>query len=50
MQNFPRQIQDISAWLSQIGADPTGGMTRLLYTPEWCAAQRALQENLKVPG
>lgn len=50
MQNFPRQIQDISAWLSQIGADPTGGMTRLLYTPEWCAAQRALQEKFESAG
>lgn len=46
MHDFSRQIEESSAWLSQFGADPTGGMTRLLYTPEWVAAQQALKARL----
>jgi allantoate deiminase len=34
-------------WLSSFGADPGGGVTRLLYTPDWLAAQMALAERMK---
>ncbi len=43
MIDFSQKFQDISDWLSKIGADPTGGMTRLLYTQEWIDAQQALK-------
>lgn len=48
MKDFQQEIRDISGWLSKIGADPSGGMTRLLYTPEWievCRILRALQRE-----
>ena len=36
--------------LSQIGSDPTGGMTRLLYTDSWLAAQKYVEAQLKAFG
>lgn len=27
------------------GADPTGGMTRLLYSPEWLETQQQFKKN-----
>lgn len=33
--------------LSQIGSDPTGGMTRLLYTDSWKEAQSFVEKQLK---
>ncbi|MBL1228407.1 allantoate deiminase [Enterococcus sp. BWB1-3] len=36
--------------LSQIGNDPTGGMTRLLYTDSWKQAQEFIQEKLQTAG
>lgn len=38
-------VQQHSDWLSEIGSDPTGGMTRLLYTDEWLKAQQSLQQK-----
>ena len=36
MANYFRQaIEETLPWLSSFGADPTGGITRLLYSPEW---------------
>lgn len=31
--------------LSAIGSDPAGGMTRLLYTDSWLAAQKYVQSQ-----
>ena len=45
MINFTERFTDISKWLSAIGADPTGGMTRLLYSQEWIEAQNALKQK-----
>ncbi|EPR1090666.1 allantoate deiminase [Serratia marcescens] len=50
MQDFQQEIRDISGWLSKIGADPSGGMTRLLYTPEWIEAQHALKNAFEAAG
>lgn len=50
MKNFQQEISETSGWLSKIGADPSGGMTRLLYTPEWVEAQRALKQAFETAG
>ncbi len=50
MKDFQQEIRDISGWLSKIGADPSGGMTRLLYTPEWIEAQHALKNAFEAAG
>ncbi len=50
MKDFQQEIRDISGWLSKIGADPSGGMTRLLYTPEWIEAQYALKNAFEAAG
>lgn len=39
------QLQQHIDWLSSIGADPKGGMTRLLYSPEWLKAQKGLYQK-----
>ncbi|VTR25011.1 Allantoate amidohydrolase [Serratia fonticola] len=44
MKNFQQEISETSGWLSKIGAAPSGGMTRLLYTSEWVEAQQALKQ------
>ncbi|WP_249264529.1 hypothetical protein, partial [Salmonella enterica] len=33
IKHFRHAIEETLPWLSSIGADPTGGMTRLLYSP-----------------
>ncbi len=33
--HFRQTIEEALPWLSSFGADPAGGMTRLLYSPEW---------------
>lgn len=46
--DFEGKIGKYTELLSAIGADEKGGITRLLYTPEWKAAQeqvKALMEN-----
>ncbi|KFK95297.1 MULTISPECIES: allantoate deiminase [unclassified Serratia (in: enterobacteria)] len=50
MRNFQQAISETSGWLSKIGADPGGGMTRLLYTQEWIDAQRALKQAFERAG
>lgn len=50
MINFTARYADISEWLSSIGADPTGGMTRLLYSQEWVDAQNALKQKFTDHG
>ncbi|MFP7309191.1 allantoate amidohydrolase, partial [Enterococcus faecalis] len=36
--------------LSAIGSDPAGGMTRLLYTDSWLAAQKYVQSQTEAFG
>lgn len=36
--------------LSSIGSDPTGGLTRLLYSDEWLTAQKYIQEEMTAMG
>ena len=37
-------------WISSFGGLEQGGTTRLLYTAEWLAAQKAIQEKLSHIG
>ncbi|PVZ87286.1 allantoate amidohydrolase [Serratia sp. S1B] len=50
MKNFQQEINETSGWLSKIGADPSGGMTRLLYSKEWIDAQQALKQAFENAG
>ncbi|MGE6894803.1 allantoate deiminase [Priestia flexa] len=40
------QVEKDLQWLSQFGADTRKGVTRLLYSTEWYAAQEALKEKM----
>ncbi len=43
--HFRQTIEEALPWLSSFGADPAGGMTRLLYSPEWLETQQQLKKN-----
>ncbi|MDE1547664.1 allantoate deiminase [Jeotgalibaca caeni] len=45
-----KQVQENVDLLSQIGSDPTGGMTRLLYSKSWLEAQQAVKAKLEEIG
>lgn len=48
--DFVKEVEQNVAQLSEIGADPTGGMTRLLYSESWLQAQEAVKEKLESIG
>lgn len=50
MKNFAHEVQETSNWLSKHGAVKNNGMTRLLYTPEWISAQKALKNAFEHSG
>lgn len=43
-------IEEAIEWLAQFGQEAEGGVTRLLYTPAWLAAQQALKERMGQTG
>lgn len=45
-----REIEEEMNWISQYGADPTGGMTRLLYSDSWLEVQNALMKRFEDSG
>lgn len=45
-----KEVTENIDWLSSIGADPTGGMTRLLYDGNWLRAQHGLKDKLNELG
>ena len=47
MYNFYELIEEHVKWISEIGADPTGGTTRLLYDENWRQAQAELKEKFE---
>ncbi|STW08791.1 allantoate amidohydrolase [Klebsiella grimontii] len=47
---FRQAIEETLPWLSSFGADPTGGITRLLYSPEWLQAQQAFKQRMSESG
>jgi acetylornithine deacetylase/succinyl-diaminopimelate desuccinylase-like protein len=48
--SFRQAIEETLPWLSSFGADPTGGLTRLLYSPEWLQAQQAFKQKMSDSG
>ncbi|MFE5320287.1 allantoate deiminase [Paenibacillus sp. NPDC056579] len=48
--SFGREAEQLLNWLSGYGADPQGGVTRLLYSDSWAEAQLALAERMKRAG
>lgn len=45
-----QDVEENVKWLSNIGADPAGGTTRLLYSDSWIKAQEGVKEKLKNIG
>ena len=52
MENFDygMETERLLHWLGEFGADPEGGMTRLLYKKSWVAAQQALAHHMQENG
>lgn len=48
--HFRQAIEETLPWLSSFGADPTGGMTRLLYSPEWLENQQQFKKEWQQVG
>ncbi|MBC1457724.1 allantoate deiminase [Listeria newyorkensis] len=50
MDRIFQDVADNVAWLSGIGADPTGGTTRLLYSDYWVEAQQGVKKKMDDAG
>lgn len=50
LNHFRKAIGETLPWLSSMGADPTGGMTRLLYSPEWLETQQQFKKRMTESG
>lgn len=50
MYNFYDLVEEHVKWISEIGADPTGGTTRLLYDENWRVAQNGLKDKFSDLG
>ncbi|QRG78627.1 allantoate deiminase [Citrobacter sp. R56] len=48
--HFRQAIEDTLPWLSSFGADPAGGLTRLLYSDEWLETQLAFKKRMSESG
>lgn len=48
--HFRQAIEETLPWLSSFGADPTGGMIRLLYSPEWLETQQQFKKRMAASG
>lgn len=48
--HFRQAIEETLPWLSSFGADPAGGMTRLLYSPEWLETQQQFKKEWQQAG
>lgn len=48
--HFRQAIEETLPWLSSFGADPAGGMTRLLYSPEWLETQQQFKKRMAASG
>lgn len=49
-KHFYTAIEQTLPWLSSFGADPSGGMTRLLYSPEWLETQQQFKQRMTESG
>ncbi|MDQ0871652.1 allantoate deiminase [Paenibacillus sp. V4I3] len=50
LSQYAEQMLEVLEWLSSYGADPDGGVTRLLYTKPWLQAQQALTQKMHELG
>lgn len=50
MSTSVQEVESVRDWLASFGTDETGGMTRLLFTPEWLDAQLALKQKFEDMG
>ena len=50
MSTSVQDVESVRDWLASFGTDETGGMTRLLFTPEWLDAQLALKQKFEDMG
>lgn len=50
MKGEIKELRDMLKIFSQIGADPAGGITRLLYSDAWKQAQKKLKNMLQAQG
>lgn len=50
MTNLSKEITDMLETLGSHGKDPAGGVSRFLYTKEWVAAQKYLEQEMKNEG
>lgn len=49
-KNLREEITELLDLMGETAADPSGGITRLLYTPEWCNSQRELEKIMQGAG
>lgn len=50
VKDLTSEVAHLVDWLGEFGKDPEGGVTRLLYKPEWVEAQKALEELMQEEG
>ncbi|WP_053955183.1 allantoate deiminase [Inediibacterium massiliense] len=50
MDGLLRDVQKNMEWISEIGSDSSGGITRLLYSESWMNAQKGLQKKFEEIG
>ncbi|MFD0694365.1 allantoate deiminase [Paenibacillus sp. GCM10027628] len=50
LAQYSKRVPEVLEWLSTFGADPEGGVTRLLYTDVWLRAQEALAAKMQELG
>lgn len=50
MMSFEQEVANNVKWLSSIGADPTGGTSRLLYSDSWVEAQNSVKSKFEEIG
>lgn len=50
LSKYVEQMLEVLEWLSSYGADPDGGVTRLLYTEPWLQAQQAIIGEMQQLG
>lgn len=50
IKHFRHAIEEMLPWLSSFGATPGGGITRLLYSPQWLETQQQLKKKMAASG
>ncbi len=48
--DFGQETEKLLKWLGHYGKDPSGGVSRFLYKPEWVEAQQALEKYMQQAG